>query len=71
MLRTLTRTIGCQKLVIIEDQALTGRTYGLMCKSNNRLRVSPAVFKLMQDDFDAVAKDFRVKITSRRKKGIA
>lgn len=71
MQRTLTKSVGDRKFFAIEDQSLTGCDYGLMRAGDNRVRVSPSVFKLMRDDFDRVASVLKIRFSKSRRGGDA
>lgn len=64
-MRTLTGVIGKRKIIVIEAAELQGNNFGLLRKGGiPQLRVSPSVYKLMQDDFMNIAKILKVKTVS-------
>jgi hypothetical protein len=62
LLTNPTRLVDFRGLNFIEDKSLEGKKYGVMVEGSKDIRVSPAVFELVQDDPETLAKVLVVQI---------
>jgi hypothetical protein len=60
------RSIDGTEVVIIEDKKLRGSKEGWTTKDSNEIHVSPAMFKLLQSDWDTMSKSLKVKTVQKK-----
>jgi hypothetical protein len=54
-------------LLFLKDEELEGKKYGVMIEGSREVRVSPAVYELIQTDPDSVSKVLTIKILPVRR----